>query len=283
MKNDKYHEPIMVREVIEKLHIQKGRKYIDATIGAGGHTLEILKRGGIVLGIDADSEALKIAADRLREFEGMYKLVKGNFSSIDKLAKEAGFEKVNGILADFGVSSPQLTSPTRGFSFQNPKASLDMRLDKENQAVQAKDLLRFLREDQLRSLFSRVLGFPKAKILAKRIVGAREKKAIETVGDFLEIVGNLGKKRSLHPATLAFLALRIAVNSEIENIKAFLPKAYELLKRGGKLLVITFHSLENEAVKAKFPLSEVLTPRPDEISKNPRGRSAKMRILEKKE
>lgn len=284
------HESVMVAEVIRELHIsnrlhlKKARKYIDATEGTGGHTLAIAKNGGEVLGIDLDPAMLIISQERFEE-EGIKncKLVIGNFSDIDKIADANGFSKVSGVVLDLGVSNIHLKDLERGFSFGNSDAKLDMRLNHETQGVKASDLLNLLRRDQLIELFEAVLEPGAARWLAGRVIEFRDNNTIETVNDLLEIVKGLKTgKRALHEATLPFLALRIAVNSELDNLRQVLPKAFSLLEKGGRLLVITFHSGEDMIVKDFFGKGgELILPQEDEIKKNPRARSAKMRVLQK--
>lgn len=287
------HESVLVEEVIEALHIEKEGLYIDATLGNAGHTLEILKKGGKVLGIDVDPKMLAIAEERLKE-EGVtdFKLVNGNFTQIDKIAKENGYLEVSGILFDLGVTNLHLKDLERGFSFGNPEAVLDMRMDPEVQGVKGMDLLNVLREDQLQELFEVTLDGGAAKWISGRVLHSRDRKPIETVGDFLEICQGLRiGKPGINEATLPFLALRIAVNSELTNLEEVLPKAYSLLKKGGRLVVISFHSKEDVLVKDFFREmtkegAKTITFRPilageKELGVNRRARSAKMRILEK--
>jgi 16S rRNA (cytosine1402-N4)-methyltransferase len=283
MKTDNYHESVMTREVIESLHIKKACKYIDATLGTGGHTLAITEQGGEVLGIEADPEMLAIAEKRLENTCPTPKLILGNFIDIDKIACENGYGKVSGILFDLGVSNLHLTDVSRGFSFGSPKATLDMRLNRETQGVKAADLLNVLRRDQLVDLFNVTLGPGPSRWLSGRVINFRQDKPINTVADFLEICKGLKTgKKMLNEATLPFLALRIAVNSELDNLQAALLKAYDLLTEGGKLVVITFHSAEDVIVKEFFGgRGEYITPSLSEIDNNQRARSAKMRVLQK--
>ncbi len=283
MKKDNYHESVMTREVIENLHIKSQAKYIDATLGTAGHTLEIAKQGGSVLGIEADPEMLAIAKKRLEDTCPTPKLVLGNFIDIDKIAHKEGFEKVSGILFDLGVSNIHLTDTSRGFSFGNSEADLDMRLNPEAQGVKASDLLNLLRKDQLTDLFMVTLDPGPSRWLSKRIMDFRKDKPISTVSDLLEICKGLKTgKKTLNEATLPFLALRIAVNSELDNLKNVLPKAYDLLEEGGRLVVITFHSQEDKIVKEFFgKKGEYIVPSQSEIGNNPRSRSAKMRVLQR--
>ncbi|MFI5241088.1 MAG: 16S rRNA (cytosine(1402)-N(4))-methyltransferase RsmH [Microgenomates group bacterium] len=285
MKTDNYHESVMIHEVLEALHVKNQALYIDATLGTGGHTLEISKLGGQVLGIEADSKMLSIAKERLVNANPTPKLVHGNFMDIEKIVKDNGYDKVSGILFDLGVSNLHLTTDDRGFSFSNPDLPLDMRLDAKTQGVSASDLLNALREDQLIDLFAVTMDPGSAKWIARRVVENRGFKTFEKVSDLLEICRELKSKPTLNSATLPFLALRIAVNSELDNLFKVLPIAYDLLDEGGRLVVISFHSEEDRIVKrfmANFGPNELILPSHEEIEKNPRSRSAKMRFLEKK-
>lgn len=290
MQNE-YHETVMVAEAVKGLNLKKGLKYIDCTAGNGGHMEAILENGGEVLGIDLDPEMIAISSDRLKKYKG-FTLVQGNFTDIGRIAKEANWSPVNGILLDLGVSNIHLKNLERGFSFGNPEALLDMRLDTKGQGVKASDLLNVLREDQLRALFEVTVDPGVAKWITGRVLHSRAVKPIETVGDMLEIVhGMRTEKKGLNVATLPFLALRIAVNTELDNLKEVLPKAFDLLEKGGRLVVISFHSKEEEIVKDFFKEkslegAKIITYRPvmataDEIGINRRSRSAKMRILER--
>lgn len=278
----------MVEEVLEalKVPLKSQARYIDATLGTGGHAEALLSAGGEVLGIDIDWQMLEIAKARLKKFAGKIKFVLGNFRKIDEIAKESGFEQVDGVIFDLGASNLQLISEERGLSFSNPYAPLDMRFNSEEQAVKASDLLNVLRKDQLRVLFGKVMGWRESLMLADRIESEREIKPFETVGDFIKVAQLRGKEK-LNPATLPFLALRMAVNSELENLEEGLAKAYALLKSRGKLVVITFHSGEDAIVKhfgkrvGELATKKPIRPSEQEIAKNPRARSAKLRIIEK--
>ena len=300
------HKSVLLPEVLNAFQLnvplKKSVKIIDATLGLGGHTLALVKRGASVLGIDADLEMLKLAEKKLsiacpipedvKDFRGLWKLRHGNFNDIDKIAETEGFSKVDGILMDLGVSSPQITSGERGISFRNDEASLDMRLDRDNQNILGKDLLNALRPDQIRELFETVLKRNKAIKLTGEIVKARSDKAIETVGDFKQIISRVLKKKKLTEVyTLPFMALRIAVNSELDVLKEGLTKSLGLLDKRGRLVVISFHSGEDRIVKRVFKQAEeegnfrivngLITPGNEELDENPRARSAKMRIIEK--
>ncbi len=279
MIDGNYHEPVMVSEVLA--HLNKKKSAVDATLGTGGHSLKLLESGVKVLGIESDPEILEIAKKRLEKFD--CKLVHGNFKDIDKIAKENGFNKVGGILFDLGVSNLQLMDESRGFSFSNPGAFLDMRIDKKGQEVTGSILLNALRKDQLEDMFSKVLDSSSARWLAKRVLEKREVEPIKKVGDFLDICEGLRGKARLNPATLPMLAVRIAVNSELENLKEALPKAYDLLEVGGKLLIITFHSAEEEVVKSfSKQFLGPIKPIMEEVNNNPKARSAELFVLTKK-
>lgn len=292
----------MVHEVLESLHIDSKShfdnqaRYIDATVGAGGHTLEIAKRGGLVLGLDADPKMLEIAKKNLEDNHlpaQSFRLRLGNFRDIGVIAQKEGFVDVDGILFDLGVSSIHFLEDNRGFSFKDKEASLDMRLNQASQGLKAADLVNTLRGDQLTALFAHTMPYKFAKALADKVVVARKEAPIETVGEFLKAGGFPEKKPGeLHPATTAFLALRMAVNTEIPNVEEALPKALDLLRTGGRLAVITFHSGEDHVVKKLFEefernrVGKVITKDPilpgsAELERNPKARSAKLRVVER--
>lgn len=308
-RREKVHEPVLVDEVIESLnlenfaHLNSQGIFIDATVGAGGHSAEIVKRGCFVLGIDADEKMLKITYDKLIsacpipvQHRDCFKLVHGNFINIAKIAKESGLDNVDGILFDLGTSTLQLTSTTRGMSFLDPSAPCDMRLDTVSQGVTGADLLNSLPESRLVQLFSVTSSKNFSKKLAKKIVEDRIVKKYDTTGDFLDTIGKFKSAKKaweskLHPATLPFLALRIAVNYELENLKEALPNALRLLVKKGRLVVISFHSGEDKIVKSFFKQvtqqgrarivnKKPITASKEEVENNPSARSAKLRALE---
>lgn len=273
----KYHESVLVKEVIESLHINKSSQVIDCTLGTGGHTEAIVDAGGTVLGIDADPKMLDIAKQRLEGKKA--KLVLGNFDNLLKIAEENNFNQVDGVLFDLGVSNLHLKKDERGFSFSNPNQDLDMRLDPETQGVKASDLLNALDQTQLTHLFEKVLSKQESKRVAGRIVDNRP---MYKVSELIEIVKDIPFKSHLNPATLPMLALRIAVNSELSNLEMVIPNAFNLLKKGGRLLIITFHSGEEDIVK-KFVdrRTKIRIPSYEEINKNIRSRSAKLYVFTK--
>lgn len=288
---DTFHKPVLKDEVAEALNVKKGKLYIDATIGGGGHTEEILKRGGIVLGIDLDPEAIKYVEKNLesRIQNSELKLVRGNFQDIAKIAWENGFEKVDGALFDLGLSSYQIEQSGRGFSFLRDEP-LDMRISSESHLT-AREIINKWTEAQLYDLFSRMGEDPNSHALAESIVRARRLKPIKTTGELVQIINNTVRGREKrHPATRMFQALRIGVNQELENLKKGLSGAFNLLAGGGRLAVISFHSLEDRIVKRYFTelknrgLAKLITKKPiiaslQEIRENKRARSAKLRVI----
>lgn len=291
MEAIEFHIPVLLSRVIGGLAVAKGGKYIDATVGGGGHTWEILKRGGRVLGIDCDPEAIKHVKNKIKND---LTLVRGNFVHLKEIAEKEGFTKVSGILFDLGVSSHHLETDYRGFSF-NTDAPLDMRMDPDL-SVSAADLINGLNEGELDELFKKYSQEYHSRAIARAIVRARTLKPIKTCNQLAEIIirvrGRRGRFDRTHPATRVFQALRIAVNDELNNLKQALPQAVDLLEKKGRLVVLSFHSLEDRIVKNFFKekeakgLLQILTKKPirpneEEIKVNPRSRSAKLRIAEK--
>ena len=300
------HDPVLLKEVVDALrpeyiaHLHSDAQFIDATLGYGGHSSEIIRSGVFVLGIDADKEALEFANKKLskacptpQKAGGFFKTIHGNFRDLDKYANYLKLNSIYGILLDLGVSSPQLVSTKRGFSFQNPDAALDMRMDPDNQSVTAADLLNSLPEKELFRIFNEYLGFKLSKRFAKRIVHKRTDVNFKFVKDLMDLIDDLKiQSDNLNSATLPFMALRIAVNSEIENLREILPKAFDLLEKDGRMVIISFHSGEDKIVKeffrdkvstgqAIYPLEKLIKPSGEEVGMNPRSRSAKMRVIEK--
>jgi len=281
-----YHTPVLKEEVIESLNVKAGGKYIDATIGGGGHTEEIIKRGGLVLGIDQDAEAIEHLRKKLGE---KVILVLDNFKNIEKIARNNNFADVDGVLLDIGVSSHQLDTPERGFSYRY-KADLDMRMNIKNDLT-AKKIVNEYTLDELKSIFEKYSELEKARELASVIVRERKKRKIETTHD---LVGVIEKETHIDNATKSriFQALRIAVNDEIEVLKNALTDSFTILAKKGRLCVISFHSLEDRIVKdfgkrmEKEKLARLVNKKPitateNEISVNRRAKSAKLRVIEK--
>jgi 16S rRNA (cytosine1402-N4)-methyltransferase len=289
-----YHKPILLQEILAHLKPEKGKKFIDATLGDGGHTLELLKSGAQVLGLDYSDVSLQRATQRIADaglgehFAG----VLGNFRNIDETARENGFEKVDGVLYDLGFSSYQMDEATTGLSFQRDDP-LDMRIDK-TMGVTAADLVNALSEKELRRLMFEYSGERMARTFAQEIVRNRKLKKIQTTKELAQILVGAASSAyehgRIHPATRTFMALRIAVNDELGNLKESLPRAASLLSPGGVLIVISFHSLEDKLAKefgrGTRPTLKELTEKPvvpteEESYKNVRSRSAKMRVFEK--
>jgi len=303
-----YHKPVMVAEVLDYLRVRPDGKYIDSTLGDGGHTLEMLRLGGKVLGIDVSQDSLDRAVKRVRQekLEAGFSWIKGNFKDIDNLAEQKGFDQVHGILFDLGVSTTQLRDDRLGLGFGSSYEP-DMRLD-DKSGVRAFDLINGLYENELADLFWEYGEERFAKKFAREIVKARELERISSSRQLAELARKAFpgyENGRLHPATRIFMALRIAVNDELENLKSALPRAGRLLSPpaeggrktpslpGGRMVVISFHSLEDKIVKEfaqgaqpqHYSLREVLKkplePSPEEIAQNPSARSAKLRVLER--
>jgi len=314
-----FHQPVLLNEVIKYLAVKKNGKYIDATVGGGGHAQAICNLGGQILGLDCDPEALDSAREYLSSFapqngasEGLkstacpprqnfgenlggvnasWRLLSGNFKDLAKIAAEAGWVKVDGILFDLGVSSHQLESLERGFSFHS-EAPLDMRMD-PTLVVTAADLINGLTGKELEKLFWEMSEEYRFKRLARAIVEARRLKPIKTGQELVEIIIKaVGGRGKIHPATRVFQALRIVVNDELNNLRQALPQALSILNKDGRLVVISFHSGEDRIVKNLFKQMAVegklaimtekpIGPREEELKLNPRSRSAKLRAAEK--
>jgi 16S rRNA (cytosine1402-N4)-methyltransferase len=289
-----YHKTVLLNETIDLLNVRKEGLYIDATLGGGGHAVRIIESGGRVLGIDADEEALDFVKENFKFQISNFKLklARGNFGEIEKIAAESGFEKVKGIVFDLGVSSHQIDTPDRGFSFQST-GPLDMRMD-SGLSVKARDLVNSLTRKELIELFIKLGEEYRAQGIADEIVKARAVEPVITTVDLVDIVKKAVpfSNSKINPATKVFQALRIAVNDEINNLRKSLPKAWELLDSRGRLAVISFHSLEDRVIKNKFKewekegMGKVITKKPvipttEELDANKRSRSAKLRVIEK--
>ncbi len=304
------HLSVLLQETVDALDVAPGGSYIDGTLGGAGHAAEILRRAGPtgrLLGIDRDEEALSRSAERLAALSGDKVLVHGAHGELRRLAEANGFAAVNGILLDLGVSSDQLDTPGRGFSFRL-EGPLDMRMD-PTRGESAADLLARLDVQSLADVLRRLGEEPQARRIAQAIVRAREQRPIETTGRLAEVVSDAlgGRMGPRHPATRVFQALRMAVNRELEELEQALADALGLLKPGGRLAVITFESLTDRLVKQFFvahagrwvslqqggerwegelPAVERVTrhpvePGPDEVAANPRARSAKLRVAKR--
>lgn len=289
-----FHKPVLLKEVLENLKVESGKKYIDATVGGGGHSEEILKRDGQVLGIDVDKDAIDFINKRRNKIVNSQNLtlIRGNYKEIDKIAHLNNFDSVSGIIMDLGVSSFQIDSESRGFSYQK-SGPLDMRMDKEL-SVTAADLLQILTKGELNELFNKLGEERSARRISERIVSARRINKINTVDDLARVL-DVDLRSSYERARVLrriFQALRIAVNDELNNLREALPKTVKLLGKKGRLLVISFHSLEDRIVKRTFEdfeergIGKVITKKPivpneEEVAGNTRSRSSKLRIFEK--
>ncbi len=286
------HLPVLLREVIEMLSPHEGGIYIDATVGLGGHSEEILKMvgpTGSVIGIDRDEEALELAARRLNDKRMILK--KGQFSEIEDLARAEGFTQVDGVLFDLGVSMRQLKEMERGFSFHSA-GRLDMRMDKSN-PFSAWDVVNTYPEKELVRILKEYGEERRALRIARAIIARRSQKSIDTGSELAGIIFRaVGKHGRVHPATRTFQAIRIEVNSELDELNKGLASSLRLLKDGGRMCAISYHSLEDRIVKnfvrdnAKEGRVRALVKKPvspglQEIRENPSSRSAKLRGAEK--
>jgi len=286
------HIPVLKKEVIEYLDPKVNQNFIDCTIGGGGHALSILsftKPKGRVLGIDWDKEII----DNLRlRNEKRLILVHDNFANLEKIVKENEFQDISGILLDLGMSSWHLEESGKGFSFQREEP-LDMRYNSNQEnSLTAETIINQYPQEQIENILKEYGEERFAKRIAKRIVEKRKVRPIKTTFQLTEIISQAVpgwyKRQRIHFATKTFQALRIAVNQELDNLQKVLPQAIKILNPGGKIVVISFHSLEDRIVKNFFKeqkknnLIEILTkkpirPSPEEVSTNPRARSAKLR------
>lgn len=301
------HLPVLYQEILNALNLQSTGKYVDGTIGAGGHAWGILEKsapGGRLLGMDVDPQALSITAERLKSYQGRFTLVRASYITLLDEIKKAGWDEVNGILLDLGVSSMQIDTPARGFSFM-ADGPLDMRLD-PGQPTTAADLVNHLGEEELSRLIWEYGEDRMSRRIARAIVLARP---LQTTRQLAEVIRKAAGSHHehIHPATRTFQAIRIALNGELANISSTLPRAIGCLAPGGRLAVISFHSLEDRIVKHTFQRESkdcicppeqpvctcghlatvrILTRHPleageEELKVNPRARSARLRIIEK--
>jgi 16S rRNA (cytosine1402-N4)-methyltransferase len=307
------HMPVMLKECIDSLNIRSDGIYVDGTLGGAGHSTEILKKldKGTLVGIDQDEFALGVAGERLKNVQSSARLIliKGNFRNIPKLLKEHGIQKVDGILMDIGVSSHQLDEAERGFSYQQD-APLDMRMDR-TKSLDAAAIVNTYGEKEIKDIIREYGEENWAARIAEFIVKARSEARIETTGRLVDIIKAAipaqARREGPHPAKRTFQAIRIAVNDELGALKEALDGAVEVLQPGGRLSVITFHSLEDRIVKNEFqkrekpctcppsfpvcvcgkkPELKILTKKPvlpsaEELEINPRSRSAKLRTAQK--
>jgi len=303
------HVPVLLDEVIEGLQPQPGGYFVDCTVGLGGHATAILERispTGRLLGIDADPEAIEISRDRLRDYGEAVTLVNDNFVNLEAICERYHFHPVDGIIFDLGVSSLQLDTAERGFSF-NLDAPLNMRFD-SGQGLTASDIVNNFPEKELEKLIAKYGEERHSRRIARHIVKNRPITTTVDLAHLIEQISGAPARRSrIHPATRTFMALRIAVNKELQNLESALKQTLNLLRPGGRLAVISYHSLEDRIVKQfmrdaasnclcppgavicrcghvptlKLISRKVIKPTSLEIESNPRSRSAKLRIAER--
>ncbi len=307
------HKSVLLYETIDSLNVKPDGIYVDGTLGGGGHALEVCRRlgeYGRLIGIDQDADAIAAASERLRDYEDRVTIVRSNYEEIQSVLKDLGIEKADGIYLDLGVSSYQLDTPERGFTYREEDAPLDMRMDQRNTRTAA-DIVNTYSEFDLYRII-RDYGEDKfAKNIAKHIVRARETKRIETTGELTEIIKEAvpAKVRAVggHPSKKTFQAIRIELNQELEVLNNSIDTMIDLLNPGRRLAVITFHSLEDRIVKIRFRNNEnpctcppdfpvcvcgkvskgrVITRKPvvpseEEINGNKRSKSSKLRVFER--
>lgn len=304
------HAPVMCAEVLNELAVRPGGSYIDATLGDAGHAMAIMERVGAegrLLGLDRDEEALRRARERLASWTQQCTWVQTNFRALARTADECGFSAVDGVLFDLGVRSGQLDQAERGFSFMR-EGPLDMRMDRRETATAA-ELVNEWPASELANVFRRLGDERAARRVAARIVARRREKRFETTTDLAETVAAAvgGRRGKIHPATRVFMALRMAVNDELGAIAEGLTAALQRVRPGGRVAVLTYHSVEDRLVKQLFArhvgrweslqaggrvwqgaeprarrvTRKPLTPGTEELKKNPRSRSAKLRVVER--
>ena len=309
MAEEFVHRSVMVAEVLEALRPRNCGRYVDGTLGGGGHAAEILRASspdGFLYGSDRDAAAMEAARARLAEYRGRFELRQGNFSELAEWIEQ---RSCDGVLLDLGVSSPQLDVAGRGFSFQQD-GPLDMRMD-GRQSLTAAELVNELSETDLAKLFWELGDEPASRKYARAIVQDRERSRLQTTGELARLIERVNPRRGskLHPATRVFQALRMAVNDEVRSSESGLAAAWSLLRVGGRLAVISFHSVEDRIVKEfgrerardytvrgevdlpdfrvprvpemKLVMRKPIAPRDAEVAENPRARSAKLRTMER--
>ena len=295
------HIPVLLKEVMDALAVRPGGRYVDGTLGRAGHTKEIIARGGMVLGIDRDEQAIR----EIGEVAGLL-AVRGRHGDLKEIANEKGWSEVDGILLDLGVSSPQLDEAGRGFSFLR-EGPLDMRMDRSS-GLSAADIVNFESAERLEEIFREFGEVPNARRVARAIVAERIPRPFRTTIDLADFVERVvGRRGAHHPATRVFQALRMEVNDEMGELERALKGGLELLKSGGRFAVITFESLTDRVVKRFFAkhvgrmvslqqggerwegeeprmiavTGKVVVASEEEADLNPRSRSAKLRVAEK--
>ena len=303
MNQQSIHIPVLLNETIEAFQVQVGRKYIDCTVGEGGHAAAILEKGAHLLGIDIDPQAIDVARKRLQLYGENAILINEDFENLERICSDSGFHPVHGVLFDLGMSSLQLTDTSRGFSFQHD-SPLNMRFSPSHE-LSAATIVNTFPEEELAAIIEKYGEERRSKQIARSIVANRP---IDTTLRLATVIERtVGFRGKIHPATKTFQALRITVNQELQRLETALKQVANILFLGGRLVVISFHSLEDRLVKhymrqeskdcicppqtlvcvcghkATFKLitKKVITPSPAEILANPRSRSARMRVAER--
>lgn len=291
------HRPVMLKEVLSMLNLKDGMVVVDCTLGLGGHASSIVERivpHGWLIGIDKDEESLSVAKENLKKFSKNCLLIHDDFRNLDKTLERHGIDGIDAVFLDLGVSSYQLGSAARGFSFQ-AEGPLDMRMDRKG-FISAYDLLNNLTEDEISSILRKFGQERFAHRIAHSLVKARQRGLISSTKELAELVLKVlpykARFQRIHPATRTFQALRIAVNRELDALDEALKKAALFLNKGGRICVVSYHSLEDKIVKENFRefvkterfqcvFKKILRPSREEIQENPRSRSAKMRVIER--
>ena len=307
------HQSVLLYETVDSLNVKPDGIYVDGTLGGGGHALEVCRRlgeAGRLIGIDQDADAIKAASARLEKFKDRVTIVRSNYAEIDKVFRDLKIEKADGIYLDLGVSSYQLDTPDRGFTYREEDAPLDMRMDQRKEKTAA-DIINTYSEQELYRIIRDYGEDRFAKNIAKHIVRARQEKAITTTGQLNEIIRAAipAKVRATggHPSKRTYQAIRSELNEELEVLNQAMDAMIDRLNPGGRLSIITFHSLEDRMVKTRFKTNEnpcicppdfpvcmckrkskgrVITRKPvlpskEELEHNPRSKSAKLRVFER--
>lgn len=309
MEEIAFHQPVLLRETVEQLVVRPGGVYVDATVGEGGHAGAVLRASapnGVVLGIDWDPRSLAYTRQRLAEHGERFIGIQGNYADMVELSRSVGIDQVNGILLDLGFSSRQVEGEGYGFSFQKDEP-LDMRYDPVGQFLTAAQIVNNYSEEQLARVFFEYGEEPRARVIARHIVQRRPINTTRELADLVSRIVRPRRSQRIHPATRVFQALRIAVNNELSNVQAGLEAAIQLLVTGGRLVVISYHSLEDRLVKnrlageaatcvcppelpvcvcqhqatVRLVQRRIIRPGTAEVAQNPRSRSARMRVAER--
>ncbi|GIW66466.1 MAG: ribosomal RNA small subunit methyltransferase H [Candidatus Parcubacteria bacterium] len=290
------HKPVLLKEVIEYLQPNKNENFIDATFGLGGHSFELIKYikpKGKILALEWDPYLVEIIKHKIMKEKNII-LKNKNFKYIKKIAKEESFSNIKGVIFDLGISNWHYKKSQRGFSFKDKK-SLDMRINPYETKITAFDVINYFSKDQLVEIFSKYGEEKKSEIIANEIVKKRKEKKIQSAYELSEIIAklNVNRKSKINPATKIFMALRMFINQELENLEIALEDAYDILIKGGRIVIITFNGLEDKVVKKFFKkikskkaviiTKKVIRPKLKELKSNPSSRSAKLRVVQKDE